>query len=51
MKKIFFTLILSGLLFSISTVGVSSITDDGNGNATITLDYIFEEDIFQIERH
>ena len=43
MKNVFLTLMLCGSLFAANTVNVGSIADDGTGNVTFTLGYVFED--------
>jgi len=45
MKNLFLTLMLCGSVFAANTLSVSSITDDGAGNVTISLDYMFEDEV------
>jgi hypothetical protein len=45
MRNIFLTLMIAGSLFAANTLNVSSVSDDGAGNATFTLGYSFDEDV------
>jgi hypothetical protein len=51
MKNVFLTLMLCGSVFAANTLSVSSITDDGAGNVTFSLDYMFEDTVggFQLD--
>ena len=45
MKNLFLTLMLCGSVFAAGMLSVSSITDEGNGTVTFSLDYMFEEEV------
>tara|TARA_Y100001970_G_C14122585_1_gene797142 strand:- start:267 stop:1070 length:804 start_codon:yes stop_codon:yes gene_type:complete len=51
MKNLFLTLMLCGSVFAANTLSVSSITDDGAGNVTFSIDYMFEDEVggFQLD--
>ena len=52
MRKLISILVLFTLFslgFSINTLGVSSISDDGAGNVTFTLDYSFDDSVCGIQ--
>jgi len=51
MKNIFLTLMLCGSVFAANTLSVSSIADDGAGNVTFSLDYMFDDSVggFQLD--
>tara|TARA_B100002052_G_scaffold94259_2_gene86962 strand:+ start:18322 stop:19125 length:804 start_codon:yes stop_codon:yes gene_type:complete len=51
MKNLFLTLMLCSSVFAANMLSVSSITDDGNGNVTFSLDYMFDEEVggFQLD--
>jgi hypothetical protein len=51
MKNIFLTLMLCGSVFAANTLSVSSITDDGAGNVTFSLGYMFDDSVggFQLD--
>ena len=45
MRNIFLTLIIAGSLFAANNLSVSSVSDDGAGNAIFTLGYSFDVDV------
>ena len=45
MRNMFLTLMIVGSLFAANTLSVSSVTDDGAGNASFTLGYNFDVDV------
>ena len=45
MRNIFLTLMVAGSLFAANTLSVSSVVDDGAGNASFTLGYSFDADV------
>jgi hypothetical protein len=45
MRNIFLTLMIAGSLFAANTLSVSSVTDDGAGNLTMSLAYNFMDDV------
>ena len=51
MKNIFLTLMLCGSVFAANTLSVSSVSDDGAGNVTFSLGYMFDDSVggFQLD--